>query len=206
MQTCCLIDYGSGNVHSARKALMRAGEGKHDVVLSGDPAVIAAADHVVLPGVGAFGSCMKRLAAAGGVIDAIGHFAASGKPFLGICVGMQLMADFGEEHGGAAGLGLIGGKVLSLDTGDLPCPHMGWNDVRAVGERHPILPPDGDAYFVHSFAYEPSDDGVVAATTDYPTPFPAMIARDNLVGTQFHPEKSQGYGLALLGNFLEWRP
>ena len=206
MQTCCLIDYGSGNVHSARKALAHVGGGRHEVLLSSDPDVIARADRVVLPGVGAFASCMGRLSEADGVIDAIRAFVGTGRPFLGICVGMQLMADEGEEHGGAKGLGLITGRVTKLDTAGLPSPHMGWNDVRAAGPRHPILPPDGDAYFVHAYAYEPDDPSVVAATADYPAPFPAMIARDALVGTQFHPEKSQAYGLALLRNFLEWSP
>ena len=205
MRTCCLIDYGSGNVHSARKALMHA-NADHDVVLSGDPDVITRADRVVLPGVGAFASCIGRLREADGVIEAIGAFVASGRPFLGICVGMQLMADRGEEHGGADGLGLIAGTVRRLDTKGLASPHMGWNDVRAVRGGHAVLPPDGDAYFVPSYAYEPEDEAVIAATADYPAPFPAMIARDNLVGTQFHPEKSQTYGLALLANFLEWSP
>ena len=206
MQTCCLIDYGSGNVHSARKALALAGGGAHAVTLSGDPDVIARADRVVLPGVGAFASCVGRLRAADGVVDAIADFARTGRPFLGICVGMQLMATRGEEHGGADGLGLIAGQVRKLDTGGLPSPHMGWNDVTAREPRHPVLPPDGNAYFVHSYAYEPDDDAVIAATADYPAPFPAMIAQGNLVGTQFHPEKSQGFGLALLAGFLEWSP
>ena len=206
MQTCCLIDYGSGNVHSARKALALAGGGAHDVVLSADPEVIARADRVVLPGVGAFASCMRRLRGAGGVVDAIRTFAASGRPFLGICVGMQLMADEGEEHGPTPGLGLVAGRVTKLDTGALPSPHMGWNDVRARGARHPVLPGDADAYFVHGYAFEPADDAVVAASADYPAPFPAVIARGNLVGTQFHPEKSQAYGLDLLSRFLGWAP
>ena len=206
MRTCCLIDYGSGNVHSARKALLRAGDGAHEVRLTGDPEAILGADRVVLPGVGAFASCARRLRAADGLVEAIAEYAASGRPFLGICVGMQLMADEGEEHGGAKGLGLIAGRVVRLDTGGLPAPHMGWNDVRAAGGGHPILPEDGDAYFVHSYAFAPQDPSVVAATADYPEAFPAMIAEGNLVGTQFHPEKSQAYGLALLAGFLEWSP
>ena len=205
MRTCCLIDYGSGNVHSARKALALAGGGAHAVALTPDPDAIARADRVVLPGVGAFAGCMARLRAADGVTEAIHAFAATGRPFLGICVGMQLMADAGEEHGGARGLGLIPGRVAKLETEGLASPHMGWNDVRATAP-HPVLPPDGDAYFVHSFAYRPNDPDVIAATTDYPRPFPAAIARGNLFGTQFHPEKSQDYGLALLANFLKWSP
>ncbi|MBB4659971.1 imidazole glycerol phosphate synthase subunit HisH [Parvularcula dongshanensis] len=206
MPKVCLIDYGSGNVHSARKALMRVAESAHDVVLSGDPDVIASADRLVLPGVGAFAACMARLSAQDGVVDAMNEAVAKGRPFLGICVGMQLLADRGLEHGETGGLGLIGGTVRRLETGALKSPHMGWNDVRARGQRHPLLPPDGDAYFVHSFVFEPEDDAVIAATAEYGEPVPALIARGNVAGTQFHPEKSQAYGLALLSNFLEWRP
>ena len=203
MTSCCLIDYGSGNVHSARKALAHAGA---QVALSGDPEAIARADRLVLPGVGAFASCMARLRAADGVVEAIGAFVRTGRPFLGVCVGMQLMADEGEEHGPTRGLGLIAGRVARLDTQGLPSPHMGWNDVRARGPRHPVLPKDGDAYFVHSYAYAPDSPSVVAATADYPAAFPAMIAQDALVGTQFHPEKSQGFGLDLLSRFVRWAP
>ncbi|WP_031551252.1 imidazole glycerol phosphate synthase subunit HisH [Parvularcula oceani] len=209
MSVVCLIDYGSGNVHSARKALLHAaseaGRGQ-EVVLSSDPETIRSADRLVLPGVGAFASCMGRLEAADGVIAALREAVSSGRPFLGICVGMQLLADRGLEHGDTKGLGLIGGTVRPLETGALASPHMGWNTVAPAGAPHPLLPPEGDAYFVHSYCFDPADPSDVAAECDYGERFPAMVARGNVAGTQFHPEKSQGFGLSLLRNFLEWRP
>ena len=161
------------------------------------------ADRIVLPGVGAFGACAANLRAIDGMEDALNEATTRGTPFLGICVGMQLMADTGEELGEHRGLGFIPGRVRRLDpaTTDAKIPHMGWNDVIPTDE-HPLIAA-GEAYFLHSFAFE--GDGVIA-TTDHAGPVTAAIGRDNLLGVQFHPEKSQRYGLDLLGRFLAWRP
>ena len=207
MASVLLLDTGSGNVHSARKALVAAGAG--DVSLTDDPDALRRAERVLLPGVGAFASCAARLRARDGLEEALREAAGRGTPVLGICVGMQLLADEGLEHGRTPGLGLIPGVVRPLRADGLRVPHMGWNEVEATS-GHPLLPPPsigaGHAYFVHSYAFDPGDPSVVAATCTYGEAFPALIARGNVAGTQFHPEKSQAYGVALLSRFLEWRP
>ena len=198
--TLALIDIQSGNLHSVENALRAAG--CQDLVA--DPDTVARAERIVLPGVGAFGACAANLRAVDGLEQALGEAALTqARPFLGICVGMQLMADSGEEHGEHAGLGWIPGRVFHLAPGnaDAKVPHMGWNAVQPTGD-HPLLAP-GEAYFLHSYAF---DGESVAATTDHAGPVTAAIARDNLIGVQFHPEKSQLYGLDLLRRFLGWHP
>lgn len=203
-----LIDYGSGNLRSAEKALARAGA---EVVVTSDPAAVSSAGRIVLPGVGAFGDCMAGLSNIPGMIDALRDAVlARATPFLGICVGMQLLADVGREFGEHAGLGWIAGEVVRLAPSDraLKIPHMGWNALE-VASAHPVfagLAPSVDVYFVHSFAMRPADPAHVLATADYGGPFAAAVGRDNILGLQFHPEKSQAVGLALLENFLRWRP
>lgn len=202
MSAVALIDYGAGNLRSVHNALVAAGAA--DVVVTADPDAVARADRVVLPGVGAFAACMNGLAAIDGLIDAMdrrvrGH----GAPFLGICVGMQLLADAGEEHGAHKGLGWIGGTVRAFDPAPgLRIPHMGWNDV-VPSFSHPVIAP-GEAYYLHSYHY--ADAAHVAATSSHGGQFTAAVARDTIVGVQFHPEKSQAYGLATLERFLSWRP
>ncbi len=200
--TLALIDIQSGNLHSVENALRAAG--CDDLIVTADPAQVRAADRVVLPGVGAFGACAANLRAVDGLEEALADAALrQARPFLGICVGMQLMADAGEELGQHRGLGWIPGRVGRLDPGtmDAKVPHMGWNDVVPAAD-HPLLRP-GEAYFLHSYAFEGDH---VAATTDHAGPVTAAIGRDNLLGVQFHPEKSQRYGLDLLRRFLDWRP
>jgi len=200
-----LIDYGAGNLHSVENALRAAGA--RDIAVTADPRVVLAADRIVLPGVGAFTACMSALSAIPGMVDALEQrVRREGHPFLGVCVGMQLMADTGEEFGGHPGLGWIPGTVARLEPADPAArvPHMGWNDVVPV-TPHPVIVP-GEAYFLHSFAFRPTEPRDLAATTDHGGTVTAAVARDNLVGVQFHPEKSQAYGLALLTRFLEWRP
>ena len=200
--TLALIDIGSGNLHSVENALR--GAGAADVVVTADPDAVARAERIVLPGVGAFGACAAALRAAPGLVDALEEAAlAKARPFLGICVGMQLMADAGEEHGEHAGLGWMRGRVRRLAPADPApkVPHMGWNDVEPVGD-HSLLP-RGEAYFLHSYAY---DGEGVAAWTDHAGPVAAAVGRGNLLGVQFHPEKSQRYGIELLARFLAWRP
>jgi glutamine amidotransferase len=203
-----LIDYGSGNLRSAEKALARAGG---EVVVTSDPDAVARAERIVLPGVGAFADCMAGLGAVHGMIDALTDAVlARGVPFLGICVGMQLLARVGREFGDHPGLGWIDGEVVRLTPSDpaLKIPHMGWNAL-AVARPHPVLAdvaPGANVYFVHSFAMHPTAREHVLATADYGGPFAAAAGRDNILGVQFHPEKSQAIGLALLGNFLRWRP
>jgi len=209
-----LIDYGSGNLQSAAKALLRAAD-EHSIALdlkvTAKPEDVAAADRVVLPGVGAFGDCYRGLAALPGMIEAIEtRVLKQGRAFLGICVGMQLMASVGREHGEYKGLGWIPGAVERLKPSDasLKIPHMGWNTIRLL-RPHPVfagLESGTHVYFVHSYAMKPDDRAAVLAEADYGGPFLAAVARDNLVGTQFHPEKSQAAGLRLLGNFLQWAP
>jgi len=196
-----LIDIRSGNLHSVENALRAAGAA--EVTVTADPATVAAADRIVLPGVGAFGACAANLRDVDGLEESLADAVlARGTPFLGVCVGMQLMAHAGEEMGTHRGLGWLPGRVRRLEPeGDAKIPHMGWNDVVPTGE-HPLLVP-GEAYFLHSYAFD--GDGVLA-TTDHAGPVTAAIGRDNLVGVQFHPEKSQRYGLALLERFLQWRP
>lgn len=196
-----LVDVGAGNLHSVANALNAAGAS--DVVITADAASVARADRIVLPGVGAFGACAAALRAIPGMIDALEQrVLRDGAPFLGICVGMQLLAEVGEEFGEHPGLGWFAGRVTRLSPADprVRIPHMGWNDVAPV--HHPLLAP-GEAYFLHSYAYEGA--GVIA-TTDHGGPVTAAIGRDNILGVQFHPEKSQRYGIALLERFLTWRP
>lgn len=203
MLNLALIDYGSGNLHSARKALVRAAEMADipaRVDQTSEPDRIAAADRIVLPGVGAFGACMASLQMREGVVDAMAGAIRQGTPFLGICVGMQLLASKGLEHGEHEGLGWIEGTVRPLKTSGLKIPHMGWNEVIPVSQNFCNV---GDAYFVHSYCFEPDDENVVAATCDYGEKFAAAVSKDNIMGVQFHPEKSQSYGLAFLGRFLK---
>ncbi|WP_294189768.1 imidazole glycerol phosphate synthase subunit HisH [uncultured Sphingomonas sp.] len=202
--TLALIDYGAGNLHSVENALKAAG--CTDLTVTADAEVVARADRIVLPGVGAFGSCAAALRGVPGMVEALEQrVRREGAPFLGICVGMQLMADTGDELGTHAGLGWINGCVRLIDVAgsDAKVPHMGWNDVVPT-RPHPLIVP-GEAYFLHSFAFQ-GDDTDVVATTDHAGPVTAAMARDNMVGVQFHPEKSQRYGLALLDRFLKWRP
>ncbi len=211
MQSVALIDYGSGNLRSAEKALVRAADGRADIVVTNDPAIVASADRIVLPGVGAFAACMAALSERDGVIEAMNHAVHDrGVPFLGICVGLQLMASRGLEFGVTPGLGWIDGDVRKIEPTDphLKIPHMGWNNLLDVTDL-PVLSglrAGAPVYFTHSFAMFPSDDADVAAWVDHGGRFPAAVARGNLAGVQFHPEKSQSAGLKLLSDFLEWRP
>jgi glutamine amidotransferase len=197
-----LIDYGAGNLQSVKNALKAAGA--ENICVTHDPAEVLSADRIVLPGVGAFAHCMGALSAIPGMVDALNEATGPGaKPFLGICVGMQLMAEAGEEHGRHAGLGWVKGTVRLIETTDatVKIPHMGWNDVVPTAP-HPLIEA-GEAYFLHSYAFDGDD---VLATTSHGGPVVAAIGRDNRVGVQFHPEKSQRFGLSLLSRFLEWRP
>tara|TARA_B100002049_G_scaffold183110_1_gene140077 strand:+ start:534 stop:1136 length:603 start_codon:yes stop_codon:yes gene_type:complete len=199
--TIALIDYGAGNLHSVHNALKAAGA--RDIAVTDDPETVRGADRVVLPGVGAFGACAKGLRAVPGMVAAMEErVLEGGAPFLGVCVGMQLMAETGEEFGEHAGLGWVSGKVAAIPPAPgLRVPHMGWNDV-VPSRPHPLIEA-GEAYFLHSFAFSGAH---VIATSDHGGPVTAAIGRDNMVGVQFHPEKSQRYGIALLERFLEWRP
>lgn len=197
-----LIDYGAGNLHSVANALKAAGAATVEITASA--AVVACADRIVLPGVGAFGACAAALRALPGMTEALTvRVIGGGVPFLGICVGMQLMADRGLEFGTHPGLGWISGDValMTPDEADAKIPHMGWNDV-VPAKPHPLIEP-GEAYFLHSYAFTGSD---VVATTAHGGPVVAAIGRANMLGVQFHPEKSQRYGLTLLERFLRWRP
>ena len=202
--TLALIDYGAGNLQSVKNTLKAAGA--DDVVVTADPDVVAKADRIVLPGVGAFAHCMSALSEIDGMVAAMEIRALKGGvPFLGICVGMQLLADAGVEHGTHAGLGWIAGTVRAIEpTPEIKVPHMGWNDV-TLGALHPVLAA-GEAYFLHSYHFEASDAADVLATTSHGNALTAAVGRDNILGVQFHPEKSQAYGLATLKRFLEWRP
>jgi imidazole glycerol-phosphate synthase subunit HisH len=199
-----LIDYGAGNLQSVKNALKAAGA--VDVAVTADPDVVAKADRIVLPGVGAFAHCMNALSAIDGMVEAMdARVRGEGVPFLGICVGMQLLADQGVEHGTHAGLGWIGGTVRAIEaSADIKVPHMGWNDV-FVADGAPVLEA-GEAYFLHGYHFEASDEGDVAATTNHGAPLVAAVAKGNIIGVQFHPEKSQAYGITFLKRFLEWRP
>lgn len=213
-ESVALIDYGSGNLRSAAKALERAadeaGRGQR-IVVTDDPAEVAAAGRLVLPGVGAFADCMEGLRSRAGLLQAVTEAAiGKGRPFLGVCVGMQLLADRGVEFGTHAGLGWIAGEVVRLTPADpaLKVPHMGWNSLDRV-RPHPVLAglsAGAFCYFVHSYHFRTAAPATVLAVTDYGGPVTAVVGRDNLVGTQFHPEKSQAAGLRLLANFLAWSP
>jgi glutamine amidotransferase len=211
MQRVALIDYGSGNLRSAEKALSRVADGAAQVLVTDDPDAIARADRIVLPGVGAFAACMSALEARAGVVEAMdAAVRGRGAPFLGICVGMQLLASRGLEFGETPGLDWIAGEVRKLAPDDpaIKVPHMGWNVLTGVAD-HPLFAPlaEGEAvYFTHSFAFFPEDPADVAGWVEHGERFPAAVARGNVAGVQFHPEKSQKPGLALLQRFLEWRP
>ncbi len=195
-----VVDYGAGNLRSAARALLAAGAG--DVVVTSDPARIAAADRIVLPGVGAFAQCITALRGAAGIEPALAEAVQGRKvPFLGICVGMQLLASEGHEHGVHQGLGWLPGKVTRLTPDDpaLKIPHMGWNEVSAANDSGAA---EGHAYFVHSYRFDPDDAADVRAVSDHGGLFPAIVARGNITGVQFHPEKSQAYGLAFLKAWL----
>jgi glutamine amidotransferase len=209
-----IVDCGSGNLRSAAKAFERAAADNGiaaRIAVTNRPEAVAAADQVVLPGVGAFADCRRGLAGVPGLESALREAMISrGRPFLGICIGMQLMADCGREFETVDGLGWIAGEVIRIEPGDptLKIPHMGWNEIEPRA-AHPLLAglaAGAHAYFVHSYHFHPADPADLVATTDYGGPLAAMIGRDNLAGTQFHPEKSQAAGLRLIGNFLRWRP
>jgi glutamine amidotransferase len=212
-----IVDYGSGNLHSAAKAFERAArESGHDqpILVTSEPDKIANADRVVLPGVGAFADCRRGLDGIPGMIDALERAVRSqGRPFFGICVGMQLMAARGREYQVTPGLNWIAGEVDRIEPSDasLKIPHMGWNTLNML-QPHPLLEgiplgPDGlHAYFVHSYELKTAQHSDLVAQADYGGPLTAIVGRDNMVGTQFHPEKSQRLGLALIANFLKWAP
>ncbi len=199
-----LIDYGAGNLHSVHNALKAAGAG--DVHVTADPDIVAKADRIVLPGVGAFAHCMEALSAIDGMVAAMEQrVRVEGIPFLGICVGMQLLADAGVEHGTTRGLGWIGGTVRAIaPAADLKIPHMGWNDV--VPTQGAPLIEAGEAYFLHSYHFDAANADDVLATTDHGGTLVAAVGCDNIMGVQFHPEKSQAYGINFLKRFLEWMP
>jgi glutamine amidotransferase len=212
-----IVDYGSGNLHSAAKAFERAArESGHDqrILVTNDPDTVRRADRVVLPGVGAFADCRRGLDAVDGMVDALNEAVHKrGRPFFGICVGMQLLAERGREHVVSEGLRWIGGEVDRITPSDptLKIPHMGWNTLRPL-RPHALLdgiPLGADglhAYFVHSYHLKPADHADLVADADYGGPVTAMVGRDNVAGSQFHPEKSQKLGLALIANFLKWKP
>jgi imidazole glycerol-phosphate synthase subunit HisH len=212
-----IVDYGSGNLHSAAKAFERAA---HDVgmdqpvIVTHDPAVVARADRVVLPGVGAFADCRRGLDAVPGMVEALEEAVRRrGRPFFGICVGMQLLAERGREYEISEGLGWIAGEVDRIAPNDakLKIPHMGWNTLN-VARPHRLIdglalgPRGRHAYFVHSYQLNPAQRSDLIADADYGGAVTAIVGRDNIVGTQFHPEKSQKFGLALIANFLKWKP
>ena len=212
-----IVDYGSGNLHSAAKAFERAARDAgiaDEIVVTSDPDIVASADRVVLPGVGAFADCRRGLDAVDGMVAALDEAVhRKGRPFFGICVGMQLLADRGREYEVTQGLGWIAGEVDRITPADphLKIPHMGWNTLD-VRRPHKLveglgLGPEGrHAYFVHSYAFNVDEREDLVAEADYGGPLTAIVGRDNIVGTQFHPEKSQKLGLALIANFLTWKP
>ncbi|CAN7579040.1 imidazole glycerol phosphate synthase subunit HisH [Bosea sp. LjRoot90] len=216
-QTVAIVDYGSGNLHSAAKAFERAATESgipSTIRVTSDPAEVRAADRIVLPGVGAFADCRRGLDAVPGMVEALEETVRTkGRPFLGICVGMQLMASRGLEYVTTQGLGWIAGDVALIRPQDdaLKIPHMGWNTLHPQDE-HPLLegietgPSGWHAYFVHSYALTAENPQEVLALTDYGGPVTAIVAKGNIAGTQFHPEKSQKLGLKLIGNFLRWKP
>jgi glutamine amidotransferase len=215
--TVAIIDYGAGNLRSAEKAFQRsmvAGRSRGGVTITADPEVVARADRVVLPGDGAFADCKRNLASIDGMLDAIDEaIDRRAVPFLGICVGMQLLATRGIEHAVTAGLDRIKGEVVPITPNDpaLKVPHMGWNTLTSAAP-HPLLGgirlgADGwHAFFLHGFHLVPEDQGDVIAAADYGGPVTAVVGRENVAGTQFHPEKSQRLGLKLIENFLAWTP
>ena len=212
-----IIDYGSGNLHSALSSFRRASRESGadlEVKLTRDPDEVRAAQRIVLPGVGAFADCYRGLQDVDGMAEALAESVLQkGKPFFGICVGMQMLATRGLEHGDHKGLDWIAGQVEQIkpDDASLKIPHMGWNTLEVIND-HPLLAglplgPDGwHAYFVHSYHFKTADRANDILVTGYAGPVTAMVARDNIVGTQFHPEKSQKLGLGLIANFLKWRP
>jgi len=212
-----IVDYGSGNLHSAAKAFERAAREEglaQAIVVTRDPEEVARADRVVLPGVGAFADCRRGLDAVGGMVEALNESVRGrGRPFLGVCVGMQLMAERGREYEVTQGLGWIPGEVERIAPADpdLKIPHMGWNTLD-THRPHPLLEgirvgPEGQhAYFVHSFHLKPTAPADLVAEADYGGPVTSVVGRDSMVGTQFHPEKSQRLGLRLIANFLKWKP
>lgn len=220
--TIAIVDYGSGNLNSAQKAFERvvAEQGLEIAVqVTADPEAVARADRLLLPGVGAYADCRRGIEAIPGMLEAVlDHVEKRGRPFLGICVGMQLMAERGLEHGTTPGFGWIKGDIAAIKPSDstLKIPHMGWNDltITDTGAGHPILAGlaatgaggGHHAYFVHSFALAGGDPAEILATVDHGGPIVAVVGRDTIVGTQFHPEKSQATGLKLIENFLRWTP
>ena len=205
MTALALIDYGAGNLHSVYNALRKAGA--HDIAITADAEMVAKADRIVLPGVGAFRACRDALIAIPGMVAAMNEAVQRrGTPFLGVCVGMQLLAEAGEEFGRHEGLGWIPGTVRLIEPADpaVKVPHMGWNDVLLRG--NPPLLEAGEAYFLHSYHFDAADPAHIAAATDHGGPLVAAVARDTIIGCQFHPEKSQAYGISFLSRFLEWRP
>jgi glutamine amidotransferase len=212
-----IVDYGSGNLHSAAKAFERAARDSgcaQPIVVTRDPGTVARAERVVLPGVGAFADCRRGLDDIPGMVEALNESVLQrGRPFFGICVGMQLMAERGREYQVTPGLGWIAGEVDRIAPSDpsLKIPHMGWNTLNML-QPHPLLAdlplgPDGlHGYFVHSYELKPAVRADLVAQADYGGPLTAIVGRDNMVGTQFHPEKSQRLGLALIANFLRWAP
>jgi imidazole glycerol-phosphate synthase subunit HisH len=206
-EVVALVDYGAGNLHSVHNALKAAGA---QVTVTADANVVRAADRIVLPGVGSFKACAEGLAAIPGMIAAMTErVQVGGAPFLGICVGMQLLADRGLEHGITQGLGWVPGEVRLIEPSDpaIKVPHMGWNDVAIMPHAHDhAVVEEGEAYFLHSYHFAAENGADVAAMTDHGEGLVAAVARANIVGVQFHPEKSQGFGLATLRRFLEWYP
>ncbi|SMO62537.1 imidazole glycerol phosphate synthase subunit HisH [Paracoccus laeviglucosivorans] len=205
-----LVDYDSGNLHSAEKAFALMGRDVGaQVIVTSDPEAVADADRIVLPGDGAFPACRKALDEVPGMVDALRDAVlARGVPFMGICVGMQMLAETGHEYRETAGLGWIGGQIQAIRAPGLKVPHMGWNDLTVHG-AHPVLDgiKTGDhAYFVHSWQFDVTDPAHLLATVDYGSAVTAVVGRDNIVGCQFHPEKSQDVGLRIIANFLRWRP
>jgi len=212
-----IVDYGSGNLHSAAKAFERAAHdagAEQPILVTSDPRIVASADRVVLPGVGAFADCRRGLDAVDGMVAALEEAVRKrGRPFFGICVGMQLLAERGREYEVTEGLGWIGGEVDRIVPNDrsLKIPHMGWNTLNVTRPHKLVeglaLGPQGrHAYFVHSYEFKVAQRADLLAETEYGGPVTAIVARDNIVGTQFHPEKSQKLGLALIANFLKWTP
>jgi glutamine amidotransferase len=207
-----VVDYGSGNLASASRAVVLAAERTGvtaEVLVTSDPAEMRSADRIVLPGQGAFAECMDGLAAVPGLRDALEESVAGGAPFLGICVGMQLMAERGLEYGATDGLGWVKGEITRMPAPALRLPQMGWNALDFTPGSHPLLDgimPGDHVYLAHSYSLTDGADEECLATTDYGGPVVAMVARGNRAGTQFHPEKSQEVGLTIMGNFLRWTP